>query len=68
MTAEQDSTRAPIDSERGRAVLEETMRLMTSGGKVDRDLWKDFVQVHNQGFTHFGPPWKRGKDNFGKTP
>ena len=40
-----------IDSARGRYVLEETMRVMSAGGEVDRALWKDFVQVHNQGFT-----------------
>jgi hypothetical protein len=51
MTRDHGSSEARIDSARGRFVLEETMRLMTSGGKVDRGLWKDFVQVHNQGFT-----------------
>jgi len=51
MTGEKDSSQPRIDSNRARYVLDETMRVMTSGGKLDRDLWKDFVQVHNQGFT-----------------
>ncbi len=52
MTGAKDpSEEPPIDSARGRYVLEETMRVLSAGKKVDRALWKDFVRVHNQGFT-----------------
>ena len=51
MTRAMTTPRPRIDAERGRHVLEETMRLFSAGEKVDRDLWRDFVQVHNQGFT-----------------
>ena len=51
MTRAMTTPRPRIDAERGRHVLEETMRLFSAGEEVDRDLWRDFVQVHNQGFT-----------------
>jgi hypothetical protein len=51
MTGSSGSRRQRIDHDRGRVVLEETMRAFSGGGKVDPDLWKDFVQVHNQGYT-----------------
>lgn len=51
MTGTGNSSKPRIDADRGRQVLEETMRIFSTGGKVDKELWKDFVQVHNQSFT-----------------
>ena len=51
MTESRESNAPRIDATRGRFVIEETMRVLAAGGKVERDLWKDFVTVHNQGFT-----------------
>jgi hypothetical protein len=51
MTGSNESGRPRIDSVRGSFVIEETMRVLAAGGKVDRELWREFVEVHNQGFT-----------------
>ncbi|MBW2426138.1 MAG: hypothetical protein JRG86_17965 [Deltaproteobacteria bacterium] len=51
MTETSESSDPRIDAIRGRFVIEETMRVLAAGEKVERDLWRDFVTLHNQGFT-----------------